>query len=246
MMELTKDQIKFHEHCQEKAKKWEQRMGEEKTWTRDELREEHKSWCGERISYTQVCRSFVDPWREQGVIEIDESGKPHQITVKSMKLSTKFPNLENMVEEISDFDYGEEELRKRFYAASKAVGHNPGEEFDFEFNGALDLDSAQKTYDGLQARLAKSGGVEPFDWSLGNRTKSLEEEEEEEGFTADSLMEGASKEEMEEEEPERFCEECLEEGIEDKPAVGKFRMEGREVWLCRSCARAAGFMEGYT
>jgi len=40
------------------------------------------------------------------------------------------------------------------------------------------------------------------------------------------------------------CEECKKLGIEDKPATGKYRVQGREVWLCDDCARSAGFKEG--
>jgi len=69
----------------------------------------------------------------------------------------------------------------------------------------------------------------------------FEKPEEEE---PEPLYEKPGKEE--EEESERLCEECKKLGIDDKPAVDKFPMGGKEKWLCEDCARDAGFLEGYT
>jgi len=96
----------------------------------------------------------------------------------------------------------------------------------------------------------------PEDSEFGSQLFTIlkpEKEEEEESITADMLREEEPEplyekaEKEEEEEPDHLCEECREKmGIDDKPAVDKFPMGGKEKWLCEDCARDAGFLEGYT
>jgi len=107
----------------------------------------------------------------------------------------------------------------------------------------------------------ENGDEDPSEWeTTGEKTRisenhvlsgSIYGEEGEESETPDEKPERPEGEEEpeplfekpEEEEPDHLCEECREKmGVEDKPAVGKFPMGGRERWLCRECAREAGFV----
>jgi hypothetical protein len=163
MMGLERDVIKFYQDLQRRKKK----HGGDIKWTYRQLMGIHKDVFGESISYTQIKRRMVDPLKEVGAVQINESSKTHKVKVKEFALNARFPDLDKMIEEIESIEYSEEALKERFFQACKAHGDNPGPDFDMRDNNSLNLESLMKVYGEFKRRLRKSAGDDPFDWSFG-------------------------------------------------------------------------------
>jgi len=262
MMELDEDQLIFHRHLKERAEKHGRRTGEEKSWDgQKELAEEYERCFGESVDRSTLYARYLEPLENEGGLEVSENPqdrRKNEYRVSSLEKTLRGFDLEKMREGLLNFEYNEDNLRKLCCETMRMAGENPGEDFSIEDRGvAASSDSYQNIYFRLKDRFSKSKEEATVDWEseVLNIFFPEKEEEEEESEPPDEKPEGPEgeeepeplfekpeEEEEEEKEPERLCEECLEDGIDDKPAVGKFGMAGRERWLCRECARAAGFV----
>jgi hypothetical protein len=189
MMGLERDVVELFKELQDRNKK----RGKELKWTYRDLMGVHDDVFDEPISYTQIRDRFVDPLKEHGAVEIDDSSKTHKVIARSLSLSAKFPNLKDIVEKIDSFDYSEENLKERFLQASEARGDNPGPDFKVRDNNSLSLESLNNVYGELIRRLKKSAGDDPIDWTLNGQIEETEDFDDivsEEEESSDELSQG--------------------------------------------------------
>jgi len=250
MTGLNRDQIRFHKHISAQSEE-----REKVDWTYRDLMAEYEDYFGEDIGRTTIQRRYVDRYVECGVMDRDENQKTHTMSVTSPIGPSNLSDLEEMREELSNIEYGEDYVRNQFSAACGIVGESMNPSHDFELDtSSPDRPAYKDVLSSIRYRFYKAEKEQAFDWESERLKDSKEEKEEEE---AEPLYEKPGKGEdeesitadmlREEEEPDHLCEECREKmGIDDKPAVDKFPMGGKEKWLCEDCARDAGFLEGYT